>query len=46
MRGVGESKGVVYHEGGQEEDGDGADQDGVNIERWQVIGEVDDKQKN
>jgi hypothetical protein len=37
---------VEEKEGGEREEGDGADEDGVNIERRNIVGGVNDEKDN
>ena len=46
IRGWGEGERVEEEEGGEREEGDGADEDGVNIERRNIVGDVNDEKDN
>ena len=43
IRGWGEGERMEEEEGGEREEGDGADEDGVNIERRYIVGDVNDE---
>ena len=46
VRGWGEGERVEEEEGGEREEGDGADEDGVNIERRNIVGDVNNEKDN
>ena len=46
VRGWGEGERMEEEEGSEREEGDGADEDGVNIERWYIVGDVNDENDN
>jgi hypothetical protein len=46
IRGWGEGEIMEEEEGGEREEGDGADDDGVNIERRYVVADINDEKDN